>query len=152
MFKIELDLAGKVYPSIIKEIQYHPVTDKIVHIDFLQLFNDKPVTVKIPVRTVGNSVGVRNGGRLSINHRSLTLRGLPGDIPEFVAADISNLEIGEDMRVRDLKTENYEILQADSDVVVTGDAYCVQRSQQQQQQRQQRVEEITLLFLTKQQP
>lgn len=119
VFKIELNLDGTVYSSIIKEIQYHPVTDKIVHIDFLQLFNDKPVTVKIPVRTVGNSTGVRNGGRLSINHRSLTLRGLPGDIPEFIAADISNLEIGEDMRVRDLKTENYEILQADSDVVVS---------------------------------
>ncbi len=119
VFKVELEVGGKTYPTIIKDVQFHPVTDKIVHVDFLQLFDDKPVTVNIPVRTTGNSVGVRNGGRLAINHRTLTLRGLPGDLPESVTVDISNLEIGDVKRVRDLVSDKYAIVQAESDVVVT---------------------------------
>lgn len=119
VFKIELEVGGKVYPSIMKDIQFHPVTDKIVHIDFLQLVDGKEVTVAIPVRTQGNSIGVRNGGRLAISFRTLNVRGLPANLPESVNIDITNLEIGDNIRVRDIKPENYTILQADSDVVVS---------------------------------
>lgn len=118
VFKIELEVGGKTYPTIMKDLQFDPVTDKIVHVDFLQLFDDKPVVVNIPVRTTGTSVGVLNGGRLSINHRTLTLRGLPADIPEAVTVDITNLEIGDVSRVRDIKSDKYSIIQAESDVVV----------------------------------
>jgi large subunit ribosomal protein L25 len=102
-----------------KDIQFHPVTDKIVHIDFLQLVDDKEVTLAIPVRTAGNSIGVRNGGRLAINFRTLNVRGIPANIPDSVTVDITELEIGETVRIRDIRTENFTILQADSDVVVT---------------------------------
>lgn len=119
VFKVELEVGGTTYPTIVKDIQYHPVTDKVIHIDFLQLFDDKLVTVKIPVRTTGNSVGVRNGGRLAVNHRTLTLRGLPADIPEAVYVEISQMEIGDSRRVRDLTNDKYAIIQADSDIVVS---------------------------------
>lgn len=119
VFKIELEVGGKVYPTIMKDIQFHPVTDKIVHIDFLQLFDDKEVTLAIPVRTSGNSIGVRNGGRLAINFRTLKVRGLAANIPDSVNVDITELEIGESVRIRDIKPENFTILQAESDVVVT---------------------------------
>ncbi len=118
VFKIELEVNGKVYPTIMKDVQFDPVTDKIVHVDFLQLFDDKPVVVNIPVRTTGTSVGVLNGGRLSINHRTLTLRGLPADIPEAVTVNITDLDISDVRRVRDIKSDKYSIIQAESDVVV----------------------------------
>jgi ribosomal protein L25, Ctc-form len=94
------------------------VTDKIVHVDLLQLFEDKEVWVDIPVRTSGNSVGVLNGGRLAVNHRRLRLRGLPGAIPDAVTIDITQLDIGDVTRVRDIPAEGFEVLQSDSDVVV----------------------------------
>ena len=119
VFKIELEVGGKTYPTILKEVQFHPVTDKILHVDFLQLFDDRPVVVNIPVRTKGSSVGVLNGGRLAINHRTLTLRGLPGDIPEHVTLDITKLDISDVIRVRDIEAEKFTIIQAASDVVVS---------------------------------
>jgi large subunit ribosomal protein L25 len=118
VFWINLDVSGEKYNAIIKDIQYHPVTDAIIHVDFLQLFDDKLVSVKLPVRASGNSPGVRNGGRLAVNHRHLTVRGLPGKLPEFIGVDISKLEIGDVARVRDIKTADYDLLQADADVVV----------------------------------
>ena len=87
-------------------------------VDFLQLCDDKLVSVKLPVRASGNSPGVRNGGRLAVNHRHLSVRGLPGKLPEFIGVDISKLEIGDVARVRDIKTADYDLLQADADVVV----------------------------------
>ncbi|MCH2197394.1 MAG: 50S ribosomal protein L25 [Flavobacteriales bacterium] len=118
VFKIELDLDGTVYNCIIRELQFHPVTDKILHVDLLQMFDDREIWVDIPVRTEGNSVGVRNGGRLAVNHRRLRLIGTPGSIPEYVMVDISDLDIGDVIRVREMNIEGARIAQADSDVVV----------------------------------
>lgn len=118
VFRIELDVDGKVYNCIIREVQFHPVSDKIVHLDLLQLFDEKEIWVDIPVRTEGNSVGVRNGGRLAVNHRRLRLSGLPNAIPEYVTVDISNLDIGDLVRVRELSLDGVKVGQADSDVVV----------------------------------
>ncbi|WP_306641429.1 50S ribosomal protein L25/general stress protein Ctc [Sanyastnella coralliicola] len=118
VFKIELDVDGTVYNCIIRELQFHPVTDKILHVDLLQMFDDREIWVDIPVRTEGNSVGVRNGGRLAVNHRRLRLIGTPGSIPEYVMVDISNLDIGDVIRVREMNIEGARIAQADSDVVV----------------------------------
>ncbi len=117
-FRFNFEIDGKTYPTIIKDMQFHPVTDKIQHLDMLQLFDDKPVTVELPVRTTGNSIGVRNGGRLAINFRRLMVRGLPNDLPEAIVADITNLKIGDAARVRDLNIEGCEILAADNAVVV----------------------------------
>ena len=80
--------------AIMQDIQFHPVTDKILHIDFYQLFTDKPIMMEIPVRFVGNSKGVMNGGVLRKNNRKLKVKALPDNLPDFIEADITPLKIG----------------------------------------------------------
>ena len=104
--------------AIMQDIQFHPVTDKIQHIDFYQLFDDKEVTLNIPVRLEGNSPGVRNGGRLLFRNRKLTIKALPDNLPDFFNIDISNLKIGDNILVESLENEDFSILQPSTTVVV----------------------------------
>ena len=114
---IELEGGNKV-KAVMQDIQFHPVTDRILHMDFYQLFDDKPVTMKIPVRLLGNSPGVRNGGRLLFRKRKLVIRALPDNLPDFFNVDISKLKIGDLISVEGLKSEDFTILHPDSTVVV----------------------------------
>ncbi len=114
---IELE-SGEKFDAVMQDIQFHPVTDKILHIDFYQLFDDKPVTMRIPVRLQGNSVGVRNGGRLLFRKRKLEIKALPKDLPDFFDVDISKLKIGENVSVASLLNDDFTILHPDSTVVV----------------------------------
>lgn len=118
VFEVNLEIDGKTYRSIIKEIQFHPVTDRPVHVDFLQMFEDKEITVELPVRTVGNAIGVINGGRLAINFRKLKVRGLPNALPETIELNISKLRIGHDIRVRDVEFPGCTLVQSPDSVVV----------------------------------
>jgi len=113
---IELD--GTSYHAILQDIQFHPVSDKILHIDFYQLFDDKMVTMNIPVRLVGTSPGVINGGSLRFAMRKLSVRALPADLPDFINADISKLKIGHKLFVTELENEKFTILHPDNTVVV----------------------------------
>jgi large subunit ribosomal protein L25 len=113
---IELD--GTKYHAILQDIQFHPVSDKILHVDFYQLFDDKMVTMNIPVRLVGNSPGVLNGGSLRFPMRKLHVRALPADLPDFINADISKLRIGSKLYVTELENEKFTILHPDNTVVV----------------------------------
>ena len=90
---VNLNLDGKEYRAVLKDIQYHPVSDKILHADFIEVFDNKHVTISIPIKVVGDSVGVIAGGKLSIKKRSLKVKGLPGDLPEFLTVDITDLKI-----------------------------------------------------------
>lgn len=114
---IELDNGDKVN-AVMQDIQFHPVTDGILHVDFYQLFEDKPVTMKIPVRLQGNSPGVRNGGRLLFRKRKLVIRALPDNLPDFFNVDISQLKIGDLISVETLKSDEFTILHPDTTVVV----------------------------------
>ena len=114
---IELE-SGEKFDAVMQDIQFHPVTDKILHIDFYQLFEDKPVTMRIPVRLEGNSPGVRNGGRLLFRKRKLEIKALPKDLPDFFNVDISKLKIGENIAVESLLSDDFTILHPDSTVVV----------------------------------
>ena len=114
---IELDNGDKV-SAVMQDIQFHPVTDSILHVDFYQLFDDKPVTMKIPVRLEGNSPGVRNGGRLLFRKRKLVIRALPANLPDFFNVDISKLKIGDNISVESLKSDDFTILHPDSTVVI----------------------------------
>ncbi len=114
---IELDNGDKVN-AVMQDIQFHPVTDGILHVDFYQLFEDKPVTMKIPVRLQGNSPGVRNGGRLLFRKRKLVIRALPDNLPDFFNVDISQLKIGDLISVETLKSDDFTILHPDTTVVV----------------------------------
>lgn len=103
--------------AVLQDIQFHPVTDRIIHIDFYQIFDDKEISMEIPVKIVGNSRGVRNGGVLRVPKRKLRVKGLPTDLPDFIEADITELKIGGKIYVTSLPVENIKILHPDNTVV-----------------------------------
>lgn len=109
---------GEKVEAVMQDIQFHPVTDKILHIDFYQLFKDKEVTMNIPVKLLGNSPGVRNGGRLLFRKRKLAIKALPDNLPDFFDVDISKLRIGQNISVSSLLNDDFTILHPDSTVVV----------------------------------
>jgi len=114
---IGLDGGAEVM-AVMQDIQFHPVTDSIMHIDFYQLFSDKEVTMDIPVRLQGNSPGVRNGGRLLFRKRKLAIKALPDKLPDFFDIDISKLKIGQHISVATLLNDDFSILHPDNTVVV----------------------------------
>jgi large subunit ribosomal protein L25 len=101
-----------------QDIQFHPVTDKILHIDFLEVFDDKEVTVDIPVILNGMSVGVRNGGNLLFRRKKIITRAVPGNLPDAIEIDISDLRIGQFVYIKDLRSDDYTFLAPDNSVVV----------------------------------
>jgi len=108
-YRLNFEVGGTTYDCVVQDIQFHPVTDRIVHVDLLQVVADKPIRVKLPVRTTGTSVGVRNGGRLHVVYRRLPVVGLADQIPEDVSLDISPLDIGDSLRVEGLSVEGCSI-------------------------------------------
>ncbi|SFW60680.1 50S ribosomal protein L25/general stress protein Ctc [Cellulophaga fucicola] len=114
---IDLENGEKVN-AVIQDIQFHPVSDRIIHVDFYQLFDDKAVTMDIPVRLVGNSPGVRNGGRLLFRKRKLTIKALPAKLPDFFDIDINKLKIGGNIAVSSLLNDEFSILHPENTVVV----------------------------------
>ncbi len=114
---VELENGDKV-DAIMQDIQFHPVTDKILHIDFYQLFADKEITMNIPVRLQGNSPGVKNGGRLLFRKRKLAIKALPDKLPDFFDVDLSELKIGDNISVESLLNDDFSVLHPDSTVVV----------------------------------
>ena len=115
---VKVDLGEGKLKAIMQDIQFHPVTDRILHIDFYQLFDDKEVTMNIPVRLQGNAPGVRNGGRLLFRKRKLSIKALPDNLPDFFDIDISKLKIGDNITVESLITDEFEILHPETTVVV----------------------------------
>lgn len=110
VYKVVITVDGKTYETVVQSAQFHPVTDRPVHVDFFQLSADKPVVIALPVRTVGTSQGVRAGGKLRVNLRKMKVKGLPGSIPDQVTVNIEELKIGDFIRVGDLKTEGIEFV------------------------------------------
>ncbi|NVO03086.1 MAG: 50S ribosomal protein L25/general stress protein Ctc [Bacteroidetes bacterium] len=119
VYTVKLDIAGKEINAILQDIQYHPVTDDILHVDFLELFPDKYVTISVPVKTVGTSIGVLNGGKVQLKVRKLKIKSLPAHLPDRIEVDITKLEIGQSSKVVDIKLEGVQILNAPNSVVVT---------------------------------
>ena len=104
--------------AVIQDIQFHPVTEKILHVDFLQIFEDKEVTITVPVRFEGNAPGVRNqGGNLSKNKRKLSVRALPKDLPDYIKADISSLNLNDNITIADVSEETFKFLHPDNMVI-----------------------------------
>jgi large subunit ribosomal protein L25 len=108
---------GNAINAILQDIQVHPVSDKILHIDFFQLFEDKEITMEVPVKIVGVSPGVLLGGDLRLNTRRLKVKALPANLPDFVEADISQLEMGNKLYVTKLASDQYKLLHPDNTVV-----------------------------------
>ncbi len=115
---VVIDLeGGKQFNAILQDIQFHPVNDKILHIDFYQLHDEKEITMDVPVKIVGNSKGVMAGGVLRLNQRKLKVRALPANLPDFIEADITDLEMGNKLYITKLPQENFKLLQPDNTVV-----------------------------------
>ncbi|HLW39488.1 MAG TPA: 50S ribosomal protein L25 [Brumimicrobium sp.] len=118
VYQIEIDIDGTKKKAIIQDFQMHPVTDKPLHVDFLELFDDKPVKIEIPLRLTGRSRGVMNGGNLMTIFRTVRVEGLPKDIPAEVEIDITPLRIGQSLRVRDLSIPGIKTLENPNAVIV----------------------------------
>ncbi len=114
---IELD-DGSKHEAVMRDVQFHPVTDRILHVDFYRLYPDKEVTVIVPVKTHGVAPGVVKGGKLFFNERKLKVRALPAQLPDYVDVDISKLDLGDKVYVADLRNDQYKILHPDNVVVV----------------------------------
>jgi len=113
-----LEIEGKKINAILQDIQFHPISDKILHADFYELSESKPVTMEIPVRLEGRSRGVVAGGVLSRPFRRLTVRALPADLPDEIVVNITSLRIGQKIYVGDLDSSKYTFLHPDNAVVV----------------------------------
>jgi large subunit ribosomal protein L25 len=114
---IKLDVGKKTYDVILQDAQFHPVTDKVIHADFLQIFPDKPVKIDIPVNITGVSPGVLKGGKLILKLRKLRLQGLMNDLPDKIDVNISKLEIGDSVKVSQLSVEELTFLNPPTSVV-----------------------------------
>lgn len=118
VFQIALEVGDKKFDAVIQAIQFHPVTDRVIHVDFLELIAGKPVRVDLPVRTTGTSAGVMSGGRMEQLYRRIPVLGLPDAIPAEVVIDITDLEIGDSARVGDLTIEGFEVLLTDAVILI----------------------------------
>jgi large subunit ribosomal protein L25 len=114
---VNINVGGKSYTAIMKDLQFHPVTDKITHIDFLELFDDKAVSIDVPIKITGNSVGVRAGGVLVNKMRKLKISALPKHLPDYVEVKIDDLNIGQDVRVRDISMDGVTFLDTPGNVI-----------------------------------
>ncbi|WP_340201639.1 50S ribosomal protein L25/general stress protein Ctc [Ascidiimonas sp. W6] len=115
---VVIDLeGGKTINAILQDIQFHPVSDKILHVDFYRLFDDKEVSLDVPVKVTGKSPGVIAGGALRLNKRKLKVKALPANLPDYIVADISGLEIGNKLYVTQVTNDNYKLLHPDNTVV-----------------------------------
>jgi len=110
VFLVKLEVDGQTFDAVMQDIQFHPVSDNILHIDFVQVFPDKKVTVNLPVTLTGSSVGIRAGGKLRQRRRNLKVNGLIKDMPDRLEIDLSDLDIGESMKVGDLSYDNLDVL------------------------------------------
>jgi large subunit ribosomal protein L25 len=118
VYLIEIDFEGTTYKAILQDIQFHPVTDRIDHVDFLQIFDDKEVTMNIPVNFNGSAIGVKNGGNLLIRRRTIKTRALPANLPDAIEVNIEDLKIGKTIFVGDIRNEKYTYLAQDNAVIV----------------------------------
>lgn len=119
VFLLNLDIEGEKKTAIMQEIQFHPVTDSIIHLDFVEVIEGKPVVATIPVRLIGNSVGIRNGGKLRQRRRQLRVRGLAENLPDHLDIDITNVNIADVIKVGDLNYPDLEILDPQRSMVVS---------------------------------
>ncbi|MEN8927820.1 MAG: 50S ribosomal protein L25 [Flavobacteriales bacterium] len=116
---VSVEIDGNAHKAIFKEIQFHPVTDRIVHFDLLAVTEDKLVSIALPVKLTGSSPGVLNGGKLRQNYRKIKVKALAKDLPEFITLDISGLKIGMSTRLGEIDIPNVTLIGDMRDVAVS---------------------------------
>jgi large subunit ribosomal protein L25 len=111
---VDLTIEGKKHECIMQDIQFDPVNEQILHVDFLELVADKAVKIDIPVKFVGAAPGVMQGGKLMIKLPKVTVKALPKNLPDFIEVDVTKLDLGKSVRVGDIKPNNFTILNSPS--------------------------------------
>lgn len=119
IFIVEMTIDGQKHDAVIKELQFHPVTDKLLHIDFLEVDEKKPIVMAVPAKLVGHAEGVKAGGKLLQNMRYIKAKALYTSIPEVLEVDVTALKIGKAIKVKDLKFDGIELVSAADNVVAT---------------------------------
>jgi len=107
---VNLNLDGKDYKVVLQDVQFHPVTDRITHADFVEIFDNKPIIISLPIKVTGDSVGIKAGGKLRIKKRHLKVKGFANDIPESLLIDITDVKIHHSVKVGDLSYEKIELI------------------------------------------
>lgn len=116
---VNLNIEGTEIKSILRDAQYHPVSDVLLHADFMAFSDDKPIKMDIPVEFHGTSPGIIKGGRLEVKARTLLIKGLANDLPDTIPVDISKLDLGKSVKVSELKAGNFEILSSPNVTIAT---------------------------------
>ena len=118
VYLLNIDIDGENFQAILQDIQFHPLTDRIIHIDFLQVFEDKEVTVNIPINFIGTPIGVRNGGNLLTRKRAIRTRAIAANLPDAININIEELKIGQFLYIGDIRDDKYTFLAGDKSVIV----------------------------------
>lgn len=117
IFVIDLSINGKVKKAVLKDIQFHPVTDEVLHIDLLEVYDNKPVVMEVPVKIEGHAAGVKAGGKLTLSMKKLKVKAIYTQMPERVIINVDNLELGQSLQVGALSYEGLELMNAKNAVV-----------------------------------
>lgn len=120
-FRIALKIDGAQVEAVMKEVQFHPLSDEILHIDFHEIDDEKQIKIELPIHFVGVAAGVREGGKLVKKLRSLKVKGFPKDMPDAIEVDVTSLGLGKSIKVKELQVSNLEVINADSIPVATVD-------------------------------
>ena len=115
---VDIQLGDQTRRAMLKDIDFHPVTEIVYHADFYELSDDKPIVMSVPVHTTGTSVGVMKGGKLAYKQKRLNVKALPANMPSEIVVDITNLDVAQRCKVQDIAVENYEILNPKSSEVI----------------------------------
>lgn len=115
---VEIDINGTKHSAMLKDIDFHPVTEIVYHADFYELSDDKPVVMSIPVHTTGTSIGVMKGGKLAYKQKRLNVKAVPANMPSEILIDITKLDVAQRIKVQDIESNNYEILNPKSSEVL----------------------------------
>ncbi|MEX2512634.1 MAG: 50S ribosomal protein L25/general stress protein Ctc [Cyclobacteriaceae bacterium] len=116
---VDLNIEGTKIKAILREAQFHPVSEVLLHADFLAFSEKKPVKMEIPIKAHGSSPGIIKGGKLEVKTRTLLVKGLANDLPDFIPVDISNLDLGKSVKVGDLNVEKFELLNSPKVTIAT---------------------------------
>lgn len=133
VYLVKLNVDGKVHDAIIKEVQFHPVTDKILHVDFLKVSENKPITIGLPINLVGQAEGVKAGGKLLQVVRKIRVKGLAKDLPDAIEIDVTHLGIGKSIMVAELSFDRFTVVEPKSMVIATIKSTRAAREAQQEQ-------------------
>lgn len=133
VYLVKLNVDGKVHDAIIKEVQFHPVTDKILHVDFLKVSENKPITIGLPINLVGQAEGVKAGGKLLQVVRKIRVKGLAKDLPDAIEIDVTKLGIGKSIMVGELSFDKFTVIEPKSMVIATVKSTRAAREAQQEE-------------------